>query len=70
MAELQDVLGVIAERAKVGEIRFVQLVLELTHKLRDKITVKMEVPEVGIEQYAVVIRQAARWKEEGQWGSG
>ena len=50
--ELPNIMQVIVDKAKEGQIQFVKLVLELTNKHSEKITVKQETPEVGIENYS------------------
>ena len=62
--ELPDIMQVIVDKAKEGQIQFVKLVLELTNKHSEKITVKQEAPEVGIENYTAVIRKAVQWEKE------
>ena len=63
-AELPDFMQVIVDKAKAGNFQFVKLALELTNKHSDKITVKPEVPVIGIEHYSAAIRKAAQWEEE------
>ena len=62
--ELPDIMQVIVDKAKAGNFQFVKLVLELTNKHIDKITVRPEVPVIGIEQYSAAIRKVAQWEEE------
>ena len=61
---LPDVLEVIADKAKKGNIHFVKLMLELTHKHSEKVTVRQEVPEVGIERWKGILEKVAQWEEE------
>ena len=67
--ELPEILQVIAEKAKAGNYQFVKLALELTHKHSEKITVKQEVPEVGIEQWSALLEEVAQWEKE-RFGDG
>ena len=63
-AELPDILHVVLKQALGGDIKFIQLVLELTGKHTDSITVKSDVPQVGIEKYSSIIKQVSKWQEE------
>ena len=63
------IFGVISNQAKKGNIHFVKLVLELTHKHSEKVTVRQEVPEVGIEQYSAALKQLEAWEKERFGGS-
>ena len=67
--QLPDVLQVIAEQAKKGNIHFVKLMLELTHKHSEKVTVQQEVPEVGIEQWTAALKKVEQWERE-RWPNG
>ena len=67
--ELPEIMNVIVEKAKDGDIKFIKLVLELTNRHTDAITVRSEVPQIGIEQYTTAIRQVAQWQEE-RFGNG
>ena len=64
-AVLPDILQVIVDKAMEGNIHFVKLILELTNKHSEKITVKQEVPEVGIEQYSAALKQLEAWEKGG-----
>ena len=62
--ELPDIMQVIVDKAKAGNFQFVKLVLELTNRHSDKITIRPEVPAIGIEQYSAAIRKVSQWEEE------
>jgi len=54
MAELPDVMHMIMEKAKGGDFRFAKMVLELTGRYSERITVRQE----------AAIKQVAEWKKE------
>ena len=45
-------------------LQIIKLALELTGRHTDSITLRSEVPQVGIEKYTAVIRQVAEWEQE------
>ena len=67
MAELPEVMHVIIDKAKEGDFRFAKMVLELTGRYSERITVRQEVTEIGIEQYSAAIKKFEDWKR-GRFG--
>lgn len=63
-SEIPEILHVILESAKSGDIEFIKLVLELTGRYTEGISIRSDTPQVGIERFTAIIKQVSEWQEE------